>query len=111
MSADEVIGRYRVDRELGSGTFATVYRAHDEALDVPVALKVLGENWSYDPDVRRRFINEAQLLRRAGGRHVVRVHDIGQTDDGRPFFVMDFADRGTVGLDDLEMVRQKLLHP
>lgn len=96
MSADEVIGRYRVDRELGSGTFATVYRAHDEALDVPVALKVLGENWSYDPDVRRRFINEAQLLRRASGRHVVRVHDIGQTDDGRPFFVMDFADRGTV---------------
>jgi len=90
------IGRYQVTGVLGAGTFATVYRAADEALDVTVAIKVLGENWAYDPDVRRRFINEAQLLRRAHGSHVVRVHDIGETDAGQPYFVMDDADRGTV---------------
>ncbi|MCB0991455.1 MAG: protein kinase [Acidimicrobiales bacterium] len=89
------IGRYRVSRALGSGAFATVYLAWDDALDVPVAVKVLGQNWSYEPEIRRRFIQEAQLLRRVDGTRVVRVHDIGETPDGQPFFVMDFASRGT----------------
>jgi sugar lactone lactonase YvrE len=92
----ESIGRYRVDSVLGAGTFATVYRAWDDALDVPVAIKVLAQNWSFDPDIRRRFITEAQLLRRAQGTRVVRVHDIGETTEGQPYFVIDYADRGTV---------------
>lgn len=90
------LGRYRLDSVLGSGTFATVYRGRDEALDITVAVKVLADNWSFDPETRSRFIGEAQLLRRVDGTRVVRVHDIGQTDDACPFFVMDFADRGTI---------------
>lgn len=81
---------------VGAGTFATVYRGWDEALDVAVAIKVLAQNWSFDPETRARFIAEAQILRRAHGAKVVRVHDIGETDDGCPFFVMDFAEHGTV---------------
>lgn len=96
MSIPEQLGRYRVEALIGAGTFATVFRGRDEALDVPVAIKVLAQNWSYEPEIRKRFIAEAKLLRRADGTRLVRVHDIGETSDGQPFFVMDFAERGTI---------------
>ena len=92
--------RYVVGEVVGTGAFATVYRAHDPRLDSPVAIKVLAENWSADPDVCERFGREATLLRRVRsdrrGAPLVEVFDIDQTHDGRPFFVMSFADRGTV---------------
>ncbi len=96
----ERIGRYDVEGVLGAGGFATVYRAADPRLDATVAIKVLAENWSVDPDVRRRFRNEAVLLRRLQSQGsvpgLIEVHDIDETEDGRPFFVMGFADRGTL---------------
>ena len=92
--------RYVVGEVVGTGAFATVFRAHDPRLDSPVAIKVLAENWSADPDVCERFGREAMLLRRVRsdrrGAPLVEVFDIDQTTDGRPFFVMSFADRGTV---------------
>ena len=81
---------------LGSGGFATVYLARDDRLDSNVAVKVLAENWSHDVDFTRRFIEEARLLRRCDDDRVVRVHTIEQLEDGRPYFVMDYADRGTL---------------
>jgi eukaryotic-like serine/threonine-protein kinase len=47
-------------------------------------------------DVRARFEEEARILRRADSDRVVRVHDIGELEDGRPYFVMTYADRGTL---------------
>ena len=95
MSAPERIGRYRVDRRVGSGGFATVWLGRDEVLDAPVAVKVLADNWAHQLDVRERFLEEARILRRADSDRVVRVHDIGELDDGRPYFVMTYADGGT----------------
>ncbi|MFD6025287.1 serine/threonine-protein kinase [Streptomyces griseoluteus] len=96
MQPPERIGRYRLQQRLGSGAFATVWLAHDDELDAPVAVKVLAENWSHRLDVRERFLSEARLLRRAGSSRVVQVYDIGELDDGRPYFVMEYADRGTL---------------
>lgn len=90
------IGRYRPQRQLGAGAFATVWLAQDDELDVPVAVKVLADNWATNADVRRRFVEEARALRRCGDPRVVGVHDIGSLPDGRPYFVMDYADAGTV---------------
>ncbi|MDQ3461841.1 MAG: serine/threonine protein kinase, partial [Actinomycetota bacterium] len=94
------LGRYELHDVLGTGGFATVYRATDPSLDAVVAVKVLADNWSRDPDVRRRFRAEAVLLRRvqAGGavHGLVEVHDIDEDDAGQPFFVMGYADRGTL---------------
>ncbi|WP_433832045.1 serine/threonine-protein kinase [Actinoplanes sp. CA-015351] len=92
----EFIGRYRVGRRLGEGAFAEVFLAIDEDLESPVAIKVLARRWSDDEDVRERFLNEARLLRRLGGARLVAVHDIGELPDGRPYFVMPYADRGTL---------------
>jgi serine/threonine protein kinase len=92
----ERIGRYRVERMLGTGAFATVWLATDELLDASVAIKVLAENWSHDDDIRRRFTEEARILWRLDSEHVVRVHTVDHMDDGRPYFVMDHADAGNL---------------
>lgn len=89
------IGRYRLDAVEGVGAFATVWRGFDTELEIPVAVKVLAENWAHHADVRERFLAEARLLRRIHDPQVVRVHDIGTHED-RPFFVMDFVTGGTL---------------
>ena len=96
MDAMEAIGRYQLRHRLGAGAFATVWLAHDPDLAVPVAVKVLADNWSSDLDIRHRFLAEARLLRRLSDDRVVRVHDLGELADGRPYFVMDYVDGGTV---------------
>ena len=97
MSPDmDNVGRYRVQRRLGAGSFATVWLGHDDELDAPVAIKVLAENWAGDDDVRARFLAEARILRRIRDRRVVQVFDIGSLEDGRPYFVMDYVDGGSL---------------
>ena len=90
------VGRYRVIRRIGAGSFSTVWLAHDDALDIEVAVKVLSDNWVEHADVRQRFIDEARLLRRIQDPRIVAVHDIGRLPDGRDYFVMDHAAGGTV---------------
>ncbi|MBU2670990.1 serine/threonine protein kinase [Actinoplanes bogorensis] len=96
MSVPSKIGRYLVERRLGAGAFATVWLAEDEALESWVAIKVLADNWAHHPDVRARFEQEAQILRRADSERLVRVLDIGELPDGRPYLVMTYADGGTL---------------
>ncbi len=96
MADPELFGRYRVVKRIGSGAFASVWLAHDDVLDGPVAVKVLADNWAGRVDVRERFVDEARMLRRADSDRVVRVHDIGDLPDGRPYFVMTYADSGTL---------------
>ncbi len=96
MPAPSRLGRYPVRRRIGSGAFATVWLAHDEQLDSPVAIKVLADNWAGDLHVRRRFVEEGRFLRKVESPHVVSVYDAGELDDGRPYLVMAFADQGTL---------------
>jgi len=91
------IGRYEVLDLIGTGAFASVYRARDERLDAEVAVKVLAENHSFDADLRERFITEGHLLRRVDSPHVVKVFDLGETDAGQPFLVLDLAGGGDLG--------------
>jgi serine/threonine protein kinase len=106
MVAMDSIGRYRLIRRLGAGSFATVWLGHDDDLDVPVAVKVLADNWASNSDVRNRFLAEARIMRRIPDRRLVQVYDIGTLDDGRPYFVMDYVDGGS--LNDL---RQQGINP
>jgi serine/threonine protein kinase len=73
-----------------------VWLAQDESLDTQIAIKIMAENWIDRVDLRERFLTEARMLRRAGSSRVVQVFDIGELPDGRPYFVMEFADRGTL---------------
>lgn len=90
------IGNFVLKRPLGAGSFAVVWLAHDPVLDDRVAIKVLAENWATNQDIRRRFTEEARILRRIDHERVIRVHAIALTDDDRPYFVMSVADAGTL---------------
>ena len=91
----ERIGRYKTGQILGMGGFGIVVSALDEDLGSSVAIKILGFDWASDPATRQRFSDEAKLLRNIRSDHLINIHDIGELEDGRPFFVMDLADRGT----------------
>ncbi len=90
------LGRYRLERVIGAGGFATVYRAHDEVLDAQVAIKVLADNHSLDVDLRARFLDEGRLLRRVKHPALLTVHDVGETNDHRPYLVLELAEGGTL---------------
>ncbi|MBX2885017.1 MAG: protein kinase [Granulosicoccus sp.] len=87
------VGRYEIRGEIDRGSFAIVALAWDEELESQVALKILD---SADPATEKRFLTEARLLRRVRAPNVVTVHDVGRLSDGRPYFVLDYADRGTL---------------
>lgn len=101
-------GRYVVQRRLGAGNFATVYLAHDDRLAVPVAVKLLSDRWSWEPEVRGRFVQEARLLRSLNDARVVQIRDIAETEDGRPYLVMDFATEGTLEQRMIELAQQEV---
>lgn len=90
------IGRYELAEVVGTGAFATVYRAVDERLDATVAIKLLADNHCLDPDVRARFVAEGRALRRVDSPHVLRVYDVGETEQLQPYLVVELADRGSL---------------
>lgn len=92
----DYVGRFRTERILGTGAFATVWLALDERLNDWVALKVLAQNWAHDDQIRQRFLEEARILRRVDSPNIVPVHDVDQLEDGTPYMVMGYADGGTL---------------
>jgi serine/threonine-protein kinase len=95
-AVDTDLGRYRLDRALGSGGMAIVYLAHDRELDRVVAVKRLADNLSHDRSFRDRFLREAQLAAPLSHPNVVRVYDFGHDPDGRPFIVMEYVEGGSL---------------
>ena len=97
MSAPAVSGgRYRLEQPLGHGGMATVYLARDEQLDRAVAVKLLAENLADDATFRKRFLREARLAARLSHPNVVNIYDAGETEDGRPYIVMEHVEGPTL---------------
>jgi eukaryotic-like serine/threonine-protein kinase len=99
----EYIAKYRVERLLGSGSFASVWLAYDPDLDSLCAVKVLADNWSQDERARRWFLEEARVMFGIDHPCILRVFTFGTLDDGRPYFVTEYADRGNLA----ERIRQR----
>lgn len=59
-----------------------------------IAVKVLADNHSLDPEIRERFLSEGRLLRRIDSRWLIQVHDVGETSRHQPFLVLELADGG-----------------
>jgi len=92
----DTIDRYELKHVLGTGSFATVWLAHDPALGFDVALKVLADNWARDPEMRHRFLTEARLILESNSTRMVRVYGVNETDGGVPYIIMSYADRGNL---------------
>ena len=88
---------YVIEEVVGIGSFSSVYRAYDPRFDDLVAIKVLAENHSRNPQTRARFVQEGRLLRRARSDTVIQVFDSGETTHGQPYLVLEFAGQGTLG--------------
>ncbi len=88
---------YEVERELGRGGFAVVYRANQPKLRRTVALKVLTNVDPSDDDAKRRFEAECQAIGSLSWHpHVVTVYDAGATDEGLPFLAMEHLPSGSL---------------
>jgi eukaryotic-like serine/threonine-protein kinase len=86
------IGRYRIVHRLGQGGFGTVYLAHDDDLDRPVAIKVPNPERITDPEDVEAFLIEAKILAKLDHSNIVPVHDVGRTEDGLCFVVSKLID-------------------
>jgi serine/threonine protein kinase len=89
--AGQNIGPYKVIRKLGHGGMGAVYLAAraDQAFQKEVAIKLIKRGQDTD-DVIRRFHSERQILASLDHPNITRLLDGGTTDDGLPYFVMEY---------------------
>ena len=96
---DTVVDRYRIEARIGSGGFATVFRARDLRLDRDVAVKVLLPDQAADAEVRARFDREARALATFSHPNVVAIHDVEPATPSATevsFLVMDLCEGGSL---------------
>jgi serine/threonine-protein kinase len=96
----ETIGKYQVQKVLGRGGMGTVYEATDPFINRKVALKTMIAGLVDNPELKARFLREAQSAGGLRHRNIVTVYDLGE-DKGQPYIAMEFIE-GT----DLEKVIQ-----
>ncbi|MGH7176191.1 MAG: serine/threonine protein kinase, partial [Tepidisphaeraceae bacterium] len=85
------IGPYRVLELLGSGGFGEVYKAERrQPMRQMVAIKVIKLGFD-TKEIIARFNSERQALARMDHPNVAKVLDAGTTDNGRPYFVMEYV--------------------
>jgi serine/threonine-protein kinase len=94
---DQWIGRYQITETLGKGGMGVVYRARDPELERDVAIKVVLSWAQYDEDAMARFHREARVVAQLQHPHIVTVFDAGRTDDGLPYFVMEYLEGTDLG--------------
>jgi serine/threonine protein kinase/formylglycine-generating enzyme required for sulfatase activity len=90
----ERIGRFRVEKVLGTGGFGIVYLARDEQLNRPVAIKVPHANRVARPEDAEPYLSEARTVASLEHPHIVPVYDVGSTAE-HPFFVVSKYVQGT----------------
>ncbi len=88
-------GRYRLEARIGAGGMSTVYRATDETLQRPVAIKLMNREIASDSDQLERFRREARAVAQLSHPHIVGVIDYGE-DDGRPYIVFEYVEGETL---------------
>ncbi|MBN1612786.1 MAG: protein kinase [Polyangiaceae bacterium] len=84
-----ISGRWTIMRRLGAGGMGSVYEARHHVLGRPVAIKFLHSELAVDPEMSRRFTNEALALGPLTHPNLVAITDIGTADDGASYIVMD----------------------
>ena len=87
--------QYEIETLLGHGGMGSVYRARDSRLNRPVAIKVLKDELTADPDRRKRFIREAQAAAAVTHPAIAQIYDVDEAE-GVTFIAMELIEGHTV---------------
>ena len=82
--------RYRLDKRLGGGGMGEVFIAMDTRVGQQVALKLLKDTFVTSSEMRKRFEREIAVCAALQSDHIVKITDCGFTDEGYPFYVMEY---------------------
>jgi serine/threonine-protein kinase len=91
-AGDLVAGKYRIGRLIGQGAMGAVFAAKHETMDRDVAVKMMWPEHTSSPHLVTRFFQEARAAARIENEHVARVFDVGLTDRGAPFLVLELLE-------------------
>src|SRR5919108_3858936 len=91
--AGDIVGAYRLVRELGSGGMSSVWLAErvDGLINRPVALKLPQGLWRRG-ELAERFARERQMLATLTHPHIARLYDTGVTASGQPFLALEYVE-------------------
>ncbi len=84
------IGRYEVERLIGSGGMGVVFKAFDTELNRPIAIKLLAPYLANSGPARKRFAREARAAAAVVHQHVVPIHNV-ETERDLPLIVMQYV--------------------
>jgi len=90
------IGPYRITRRLGQGGMGIVFEGIQDDIERRVAIKLLKSEFARDPEVARRFFNEARAVNRIGHPGIVQVSEHGHHTDGSAYLVMELLSGQTL---------------
>jgi serine/threonine-protein kinase len=85
-----VAGRYRLESRLGEGGMGVVYRARHVLIDRVVALKLIRPDLRGETHLRAWMLREARAANRVDHAHIIDIHDIGETEEGELYLVMEY---------------------
>jgi serine/threonine-protein kinase len=91
-----LVGAYRVEGTIGSGSMGEVFRGIDTGLNRRVAIKLLSEKHRDSPELRQRFVREGRAVAAISHPNVVQVFATGSFDD-RPYIAMELLDGADLG--------------
>jgi eukaryotic-like serine/threonine-protein kinase len=95
LAAGARLGSYEIIAPIGVGGMGEVYRARDTTLNRDVALKVLPQAFTLDPDRLARFKREAQVLAVLNHPHIAAIYGFEPSDDV-PALVLELVDGPTL---------------
>ncbi|MEZ4446632.1 MAG: protein kinase [Polyangiaceae bacterium] len=83
-------GRYRLESRIGEGGMGLVYRARHVLIDRVIALKLIRPDLRAETHLRAWMLREAKAANRVDHAHIIDIHDIGETEDGELYLVMEY---------------------
>jgi serine/threonine-protein kinase len=85
-----IAGRYRLEMRIGEGGMGVVYRARHVLIDRIVAVKLIRPDLRGETHLRAWMLREARAANRVDHAHIIDIHDIGETEEGELYLVMEY---------------------
>ena len=96
LASGSIVSGFRIEEEIGRGSFGVVYKAMQLNLERLVALKILSDELAQDSDFVDNFFREARLAASLSHPNIVQAFDAGATPEGIYYFAMELIEGETL---------------